>query len=236
MNIIIIVIIVIILIFLLANKKETFRELSYTDNYDEIECCKQHGCQSPNCIYYLHNKNIPTILLGTLINNQKNILSLYQQYNEQTNGYDYFYKKNDKYIKIKTDGSELMTNDKVKINGSEYKVYIHNINLQIMNNNKYYSYFQPFRRYINFEPIESNKIIKPIMGTSGILIDNDKKYLVIELILNPQRHEYRYMVKINDNLIDLDIDKKLQDGSIVNIPGLNIDMKYLERQKLRYVY
>jgi hypothetical protein len=243
LDIIIIVLVIFIVYKLLNYKQENFDGLSYTDKAKYQDCCKEFGCNSFNCQYFLHMRQSPYVLVGVIMKDKKDIYSLYRRYNLDRKNYEYYYldnreKNNEVYLKLETNGSELMNGDVVKIDSDEYKVYVYNRDLQISNNYQYYNYLQTYPRYMAFDNVYTNKIIKPIVGPGGVLrsLDKSKKYLILEQVLNPQHHEYSYMVNIGGNLLPLDRNKKLHDGEKVLVPGLEEEFEYLEDPRPPVLY
>lgn len=240
---IIIILLVIIVLYKFYKKQENFDGLSYVDDASYQDCCKQFGCNSFNCQYFLHMRQSPYVLVGAIMKDKTDIYSLYQRYNLDKKNFQYYYldnrqRNNEVYIKLETDGSELMNGDKVKIDGNEYKVYIHNRDQQITSNYQYYNYLQTYPRYMSFDNVYTNKIIRPIVGPGGVLrsLDKSKKYLILEQVLNPQRHEYSYMVDINGALLPINRNKKLHDGEKVLVPGLEEEYEYIEDPRPPVLY
>lgn len=240
---IIIIILLIIVIFKMFTKKEHFDGLSYVDDAAYQDCCKKYGCNSFNCQYFLHMRQAPYVLVGALMNDKTEIYSLYQRYNLDRKLYEYYYldkryTNNEVFIMLETDGSQLMDNDKVKINDKEFTVFIHNRDSQIANNYEYYNYLQTYPRFNNFDNVYTNKIIKPIIGPGGILrsLDKSKKHIIIEQVLNPQHHEYSYMVNVGGHLLPINRNKKLQDGEKVLVPGLEEEYEYIEDPRPPILY
>jgi hypothetical protein len=242
-DILIIFLVILIVILLFKRTSEKYDGLSYVDDMDYQNCCKLYGCNSFNCQYFLNQRQAPYVLVGAVMYNKNNIYSLYQRYNVDTKLYEYYYldkqdKNNQIFIKIDTDGSQLMNNDKLKINNLEYKVYIHNMNSQIMNNYDYYNYFNTYPRFNVYDNVYTNKVIKPIVGPGGLLqsIDGKNKYILLEQVLNPKHHEYSYLVNIDGNLLPINRNKKLTDGEIVNVPGLEENYKFVEDNRVPIIY
>jgi hypothetical protein len=239
-----------IILFLLFKKKdEKFDGVSYVDDYDLTKCCNSYGCNSFQCQYFLNQRQAPFVLIGTAIrldtSNNKNgntkLFSIYRRYNVDTKLYEYYYeenkdKNNPNYIKLDTDGSEMMSKDIVKINNEDYYIQIHNMNSQIMNNSENYNPMHTFPRFNIRDNVYSNQIIKPIIGPAGIVesLNGKEKYLVLQQVLNPQRQVYNYLVNINDNLIQLPFYRRLEDEEIIKIPELG--GKYRFRMDNRDTY
>jgi hypothetical protein len=221
-------------------KKEKFDGVSYVDDYDLTKCCNKYGCNSFQCQYFLNQRQSPFVLVG-VVYNTNNLFSLFRRYNVDSKLYEYFYldqkdKTSPAYIKIDTDGSELMDGENVKINNEQLLIQIHNKNSQIMNNYQYYNPLHTFPRFNKDDNIYTNQIIKPIVGPSGVLIslDGKRKYVVIQQVLNPQRQVYNYLVNVNDNLIQLPSYRRYEDDEIINVPELGEKFKYKQDNRDTY--
>jgi hypothetical protein len=219
---------------------ENFDGVSYVDDYKLTNCCNLYGCNSFQCQYFLNQRQSPMVVVGVIINRRK-IYSLYRRYNVDTKLYEYFYldKKDSTapvYVKIETDGSELMSKDIIKIDNEKFIVQIHNMNSQIMNNYQYYNPVHTFPRYNKDNNIYTNRIIKPIVGPSGVLVslDGKRKYVVIQQVLNPQRQIYNYLVNINDNLIQLPSYRRFEENEIIRVPELGEKFKYIPDNRDTY--
>jgi hypothetical protein len=239
---IIIILLLFIILFKMISRKEKFDGLSYVDDGEYQKCCKSYGCNSFNCQYFLHMRQSPYVLVGIIMNNEKNTYSLYQRYNVDKKLYEYYYTNNketdNKFIKINTDGSQLINNDNIKIDEDIYNVIIYNRDQQITNNYEYYNYLQTYPRFMSFDNVYTNKIIKPIIGSGGILKSKDglKNYPVNEQVLNAKHHEYSYMVDIDGILLPINRNKKINDGERVLLPGFKEEYEYVADPKMPIIY